>query len=115
MVVTGGKVVVSDSVVVELGVVDVGDGPVVMVGVGAVVSADGIVVEARVDNTGAAIFSGDTGRSLTRSSAALTICQARVVVSTSTSDQAAARLHRRIEPLSQCPALDRVKELSRNP
>lgn len=51
--------------------------------------------------TGAATLRGARGRSLTRSSAALTICQVRVVARTRTPSHAANRLNRFTLELSQ--------------
>lgn len=73
---------------------------VVDVGFGSEVE---VAVDPRSVITGAATFSGAMGRSLTRSSAALTICHVIVVASTSTKSQAPARLQRFTLRLSQDP------------
>lgn len=83
-----------------------------------VVGTTGMVVVVVGDagaNVGAATLSGETGRSLTRSSAALTICHVKEVVRTRTNDHAVMRPRRRIAALSQHFAFGAVNEASRNP
>ena len=60
-----------------------------------------LVVVAGSAMTGAATFRGAMGRSLTRSSAALTICQVRVVASPTTTSQPKKRVNRLTSGLSQ--------------
>lgn len=104
VVVRGGLAVleVVASVVVG-GAVGVEEATVVGTGSGVVLvegSSTVDVVESGA-SAGAATFSAVSGLSLTRSSAALTICHVRVVVSTRTTSHAPNRLKRLTSRLSQ--------------
>lgn len=88
-----GEVVVGVDVASVGGVV-----AVLVVGDDIVLSAVVLVVSARA---GAATLSGATGRSLTWSSAALTICQVTIVAPKTTSSQIPKMPNLRMSPFSQ--------------
>lgn len=107
VVVAGGDVTVVEEAMVVT--VVLGRSSVVLVVWAAVV----VVVVRSAANTGASTLSGEAGRSLTRSSAALTICQVRVVVRNRTRVHPAMRLKRRTRSLSQTSRPGVVNEPSR--